>query len=383
MVTRLALALLGLVSLVSHSALKDDVELDVGGFIKVDLIWSQYSDQLRAGNIGDDLVVPSTIAVGDGSNSDQAVFDGHAKFSRIWFKPTLHTPVGEMFAYIETDFNSAADERIANQAAQGLRHAFFNWKIDERNSILAGQTWTTFLNPKLFPSTNDFLGSTSGAIFARQAQLRWTHAFSGSRKLHLAVENPSSTLINGDRSDDDNQVPDLVARYENQYKSLSYSFSAIVREIAFTDDEDEIESEFGFGWSVAGLWKTQGKSNLKFTVSGGHLGRYIALGSFRDGVILDDGDIDTTTVLGGFAAYEHYWTPKWASTFLVGLSEADNPDAAGEEITKKVSNYSANLLYYPVPALSLGVEFIHAERELENGVDGDLDRLQFTGKFRF
>jgi hypothetical protein len=42
-----------------------------------------------------------------------------------------------------------------------------------------------------------------------------------------------------------------------------------------------------------------------------------------------------------------------------------------------------NLFYSPLPKLDIGAELRYAERELENGTDGDLTRLQFTTKYSF
>jgi hypothetical protein len=42
-----------------------------------------------------------------------------------------------------------------------------------------------------------------------------------------------------------------------------------------------------------------------------------------------------------------------------------------------------NLFYSPLPKLDIGAEFRYAQRELENGTDGDLNRLQLTTKYSF
>ncbi len=44
---------------------------------------------------------------------------------------------------------------------------------------------------------------------------------------------------------------------------------------------------------------------------------------------------------------------------------------------------TANVFYSPLPKLDIGAEFRHAVRELENGVDGSLDRVQLTTKYSF
>jgi hypothetical protein len=42
-----------------------------------------------------------------------------------------------------------------------------------------------------------------------------------------------------------------------------------------------------------------------------------------------------------------------------------------------------NLFYSPVDSLAFGIEYLAAEREIESGDSGRLDRVQFTGKYSF
>lgn len=46
-------------------------------------------------------------------------------------------------------------------------------------------------------------------------------------------------------------------------------------------------------------------------------------------------------------------------------------------------SYHANLNDLPVPKLSIGGEIMYASKELENGNDGDMTRLQFAVKYAF
>ena len=65
------------------------------------------------------------------------------------------------------------------------------------------------------------------------------------------------------------------------------------------------------------------------------------------------------------------------------MTRADNASDVATTNTEEVSNYGLNLFYSPTDKLSFGMEYIRAKRELENGNDGDLKRLQFTGKYVF
>lgn len=365
-----------------------ETQYQFGGFIKFDAIFSQYSDTQRAGNVGDDFLVPSTIATGDGSAEGDMVFDAHARHSRINFKTTTDTDAGSVVSFIEMDFNAGNDERLTNQSSNGLRHAFLAWNKPDGSSITAGQTWSTFFNVGALPEAVDFVGPTSGAIFVRQPQVRYTMPMAGG-KLMLAAENPSSGF-NDDRvgatvnsnNVDDNTMPDFIGRYDGKAGDFSYSAAAMLRQIAYNDGAQD-ESEMGYAVSLSGKYAMSNGDDVKFMLSSGALGRYIALNAFRDGGIEADGSIDLNNVTGGFIAYKHMWSTKMRSTISYAFAEADNSDAITTDITKSVDNMYVNLMYSPTQKLTFGGEYILANRETESGADGDLSRIQFTSKLSF
>ena len=285
------------------------------------------------------------------------------------------------------------DERISNSWNSRIRHAFVKWQYNEDSSLLAGQTWSTFFNVAALPDLLDFVGPV-GTIFDRQPLIRWT-----TGPFQLAVENPATRLnevkdgLPGIRLDDAEDLPDIVARYNGKAGDLSWSFAAIGRELGYEDrsggnavklDSDE---KFGYGLSLAGKWMF-GKNDLRFMVNyGSALGRYMGLNSYNDGYIADDGDIETIDQWGAFIAYQHYWSPQWRSTFSLSASGADNPDTnefmdAGA-LNESYRSFHANLNWLPAPRMQIGGEFIYGHRELEDGREGDLYRVQFAVKHAF
>jgi len=98
-----------------------------------------------------------------------------------------------------------------------------------------------------------------------------------------------------------------------------------------------------------------------------------------------DGDIELISAMGGYLAYRHMWTDKLRSTISYAYGTADNSDSLENSgtVTKTISNANLNLMYSPTKKLTFGGEYILAEREVENGDDGDLSRLQFTSKWAF
>lgn len=366
-------------------------KIEIGGFIKVDAMFHDYSGGVRPGNIGDEILVPSTIPIGADNESEGVRFDSHIKTSRWFFKSATNTSAGTIKSHLEFDLLSAeGDERISNSAHSRVRHAYLAWDYSETSSLLVGQTWSTFFNVGALPEAVEFIGPTSGTIFNRQNMIRWTKKLDGGSFM-FALENPSTSLSDAgsginDNDVDDNTVPDIVLRYNGSFDNLSYTAAAIGREIAYegtTVDLNVDESEYGVGFNLSGKLAFLNGNDIKFSFSHGNLGRYIALNAFRDGGIDVDGNLDLSSVTGGYIAYKHNWTNKLRSTVQYAYSEVDFADDLPDSNTETVENANVNLMYSPTSKLSFGVAYIHATRELGTGDSGDLDRVQFSAKYSF
>lgn len=364
-----------------------------GGYIQLDAMASKYSDG-KPNNLIEDFYVPSLVPVEPASGNSDSYNSTNltAKTSRFFFTTATKTDAGLISTRMELDFtlSGQGDERISNSWSSRLRHAFVKWDYNDSSSLMAGQSWSTFFNVGALPNLLDFVGP-AGTIFIRQPQIRWTMG-----GLQLAVENPATRLNDADGStvyDNGQELPDLVARYNGKWGDLSWSAAALGRELRYESRsdggavEDASDDQFGYGLSFAGKWKL-GKDNISFMLNyGDALGRYMGLNSFNDGYIKADGSIDTVDQIGGFLAYEHYWSDRWRSTFSVSASGADNPgtnDFAGaQSLAKEYQSAHANLNWLPAPKLSIGAELVLASKELEDGRDGDMSRVQFGVKYAF
>jgi hypothetical protein len=203
----------------------------------------------------------------------------------------------------------------------------------------------------------------------------------------VAAENPSVGLYDAGSGFDDNQVdsssiPDLIARYDGSASGLNYSAAAMVRQINYDDGTND-DSKVGYGITASGKYVFSNGDDFKFMLSQGQLGRYIALNAFRDGAVEANGDVELITSMGGFIAYRHMWSEKLRSTLSYAYSQADNPNNLVADVTQSVSNTNVNLMYSPTKNLTFGGEYFMAQREVESGADGDLNRLQFTSKWVF
>ncbi|WOJ93842.1 DcaP family trimeric outer membrane transporter [Congregibacter variabilis] len=372
--------------------MKKGTRFRYGGYVQLDAIASNYSEGKPA-SVMDDLFVPSLIPVESlvGAGDSYTSTNIHAKSSRFYFGTQTNTDAGKISSHIELDFilSGQGDERVSNSFSSRIRHAYLKWDYAPEQSLLAGQAWSTFFNVGALPDLLDFVGPV-GTVFERQPMIRWTNG-----PWQLAVEN-QTTRVNlpqgGSRIGDAQLMPDLVARYDGKLSDLSWSLAAIGRQLSYEERpsasiEGGSDEQFGYGLSLAGKWNL-GRNDLRFMASyGDALGRYMGLNAFNDGYIDTNGKISTIDQWGGFIAYRHYWTDQWRSNVSISASQASNPSsadfAATGTLAKSYRSMHVNLNYLPAPKLQLGGELMYGVKELENGLDGDMYRLQFAAKYAF
>ena len=346
-----------------------------GGYVKLDTIYSDYSGGPSSG-AGRDFYIPGTVPVG---SNGESYLDLHAKESRINFGSTHNLDNGaKMRTFIEMDFllSGQGNERVSNSFSPRLRHAFFTY-----NKWLFGQTWMTFFNVGALPENLDFVGPAESTVFGRQAMIRYT-----TGNWQFAAENPETTITpyggGGRIVADDNMVPDLVARY----KLGSVTIAGIVRELAYENAAAGIDdSTYGYGISVSGKHMIGEKDDIRWMASGGSgLGRYLGLNTANGAVLDDEGNLEAIDSYAIFGSYRHFWNEKWRSNLTLGYLNVDNNvDLTGLGVTSDASSLHVNLIYSPVPKMDFGIEYMHANREVESGIDGDLDRIQFSAKYAY
>jgi len=159
----------------------------------------------------------------------------------------------------------------------------------------------------------------------------------------------------------------------------------LLRQLAFEDAALGVDDEqTGWGVSLSGKFAV-GRDDLRWMVHHGDgMGRYVGLNFANAAVIDNDNELENISSTGAFVAYRHLWNEKWRSNAVISYLDVDNPvEFTG--MSANQSNWSGqiNLLYSPVKPLTLGIEYLMAERELENGLSGRLNRLQLSGKYVF
>lgn len=376
-------------SVTAQAAPLEDVDLSVSGYVKVDSMFSSYSDgEIASGSIGRDFYIPSLTPVGGNDSSSQ--FDAHIRQTRVRFTADSDLGDGEKITgVLEFDMQVVPDgnERISNSHQPRVRHAFIKYE-----NWLIGQTWTTFQDVKALPETLDFIGVTDGVIFNRQPLIRYSHKVSGSGTLDVALENPESTITpfqgGGRIVTDDNAVPDFVLRYTHKAKWGHVAVASLLRQLSYdnglTGDalvDDDITS---YGVSLTGKVNF-GKDDVRFMVAvGSGLGRYAALNVVNGAVIDANNELEAIDSMSYGVSYRHWWTEKLRSTFTFSQFIADNDVAlTGVNTTESTYSTRANLLYSINKRLTAGAEYTFAKRTLENDLEGDMNRVQFSATYKF
>lgn len=375
----LVLAVLFSQSATAGFKMGDNTEIGFGGYVKLDAMWTDTSDGQIGTGIGRDFYVPSLTPVG--GISESATWDMHARQSRFFFTSDTMLENGKKISgRFEFDMmaTTIGDQRVSNGFAPEVRHAFITY-----DGWTLGQTWSTFMDVNALPDTLDFVGTTDGTIFVRQAQVRYT-----SGGFQVALENPETTLTpyNGGTRivTDDNSLPDVVARYNHTADWGGLTVSGLVRQLVYQNGAID-DSTNGYGLSFSGKYNISKTDDLRFVVNYGKgLGRYLSLNTSNDAVLTNGNQLEAIKSVGYSLAYKHAWNEKLRSSIFYSAQTIDNPvEYTGLAQTGSTASLSANLIYQVASKLSVGAEVRHATRTLESDLDGDLNRLQFSAKYDF
>jgi hypothetical protein len=393
-----------------------DINMQIGGYAKLDAIGitggnrSQgANDQFNVFQIQSRGAPPTGIAPGDPSTNI------HARQSRIYIEASkADTPLGPARAFFEADFFAPADlgnPNITNSHAFRLRHAFA-----EVGPVIAGQTWTTFVDPSTYAEILDFTGP-GGESFLRQGQVRYTQDFGGGFSSAVAVENPQSRVrigtgpVSGTGSVPTtfgvslqdvgvgpfsrDSTPDFIGRIKYTSAQFSLMLSGVLTRSTAPPPTAATpfvpgNGQLGYGVHLAGQVAVplfNNKDNFRFqTAYVDGASRYILETSAASPSTAYDSTLtqyDTIKAYGGFGAFQHWWTDKLRTNIVFGALQIDNPTYSGPAALAGTRYGAVNLLYSPWTDVDIGTEFQYGRRIDADGRSGYQTRIQSSLIYRF
>jgi hypothetical protein len=369
----------------------DRPEFDVYGFAMLDIghnftqIDPNWTDTLRVTRL------PSSEKQ---FGEDNSTFAG-VRQSRLGFKSSSSTSMGALKTIFEFElFGTGVDE---GQTTFRLRHAW-----GELGQFGAGQYWSPFTDPDIFPNTLEYWGPTGIAWF-RNVQFRWTPISDAHSTFMVALERPGASGDSGiyaNRVELQNirprfPVPDFSAAYKSTH---DWGYARLAGQLRVIKWDDVLEDAFDLSGSATG-WGI----NATSSVNAGKkdvLRLALVVGEGIENA-MNDSPVDigiennpgnaVTPVVGkplpivAFQLFlDHRWNERYTSAFGYSRQDIDNTNAQAPNAFKAGSYAIGNLLYSPVPNVMFGGEFQWGRREnFSDGFSSDGVKVQFSFRYNF
>jgi hypothetical protein len=346
-----------------------------GGFVKMNLV--ETFNPL--GSL--DRFIAGTIPVPQQSSSPRTSMT--ASQSRLNWDLRDRTKFGVMRAFIEGDFAGDSDSDTFR-----LRHAYGQFRV-----VLAGKTWSTFMDVDASPEEIDFEG-INGRINVRQPQIRYFPKVGKDWDLLFALEDPNPEITGGDAI---SQWPDVVVSARRTwFERWHVKTSGVLRQITGTWDGDPTggtdDKVTGWGVSISGktstrFWNKLALDNIMFQFNvGDGIGRYVndtnTIGG-EDAVFGPTGSLEALPMFAGYVAYQHWWTESMRSTLNLSWVDINNSDFEPGEAYKRTYRSAINVIWSPIARIDLGGEFIWGRRENKDDENATASQIQLSTKYRF
>jgi len=332
-----------------------------------------------------DRFIVGSIPVQQSDTQDNAAQSSlTAQQSRFGIDYRDSTRDGILRAFIDGDFTG-------DNNTFRLRNAFGQWR-----RILAGQTWSAFVDTSASPEEVDFEG-LNGRINVRQTQVRFSPSIGRDFELMLSLEDPNPQLQNGSGV---TRVPDIVVAGSFQpNERLRLRTALLGRQIRGQQDvpgggdelEAGVEKAYAWGFSISGSVTTplfDSRDRFLFQLNKGNgIGRYVndlnSIGNY-DGIFDEStGNLQLFNVFAGYGSLQHWWGDTMRSNFTFGWVDVNNPGFIDDDAYKRTLRASGNLIWNPIQQVDTGIEYLWGRRENKSGDHGDAQQLQMMIRYMF
>lgn len=330
-------------------------------------------------NLGfQDISFQSTIPLDGTSEDGENQFRTHVRFSKVNFDYRSPTRLGEFRVFLEFDFfNPAQNGEFVNDYGLRLRHAVAelgNWKF--------GQFWSGFMDVFSQPETAD-PGGPLGLPSKRNPGIFYVKGERSANAFGFGIENPTTDLSGETDLQRSESLPSFVGFYKI---SGTWGYARLA---AMSVQQRSTEDDL-----ITGAMHLSGRLNLPFIKEHDNIAYGFQFGegfvhyysSFvvdLDGIIRADGEIESTTVLGGFVAYQHWWSERTRSTFNASFLDLDLPSGFNPLAYSYGYRFSGNVVITPIRDFTIGAELNYDTIETFDGSQGEGLRLEIVTRFDF
>ena len=343
-----------------------DTAVKFGGAIRL-----EAADDIRSsqgGRTDDATAIP---ARGSAKANRNGSLNGSVSGSRLNFSSLSRTEIGEVKTFLEFDLGTEFSPGFR------MRHAYLS-----TGNLLVGQTWSTFMDMDTVPDELSAGGSV-GYGWLRRTQVRYSQKAGGDGRIDLAAEMPTADYTGPSVI---NTAPDLVVKYSADPSWGHYAIGGMLRYLR--SDTGSGERADSIAWGVVGGLgiKTVGEDMLTLqTIDGSGVGAVLNQGSGLSAAVVN-GTFQTFDTYGGSVAYQHHWGPKLRSTLAAGYDRfanaANNIGANGLGI-RSLASLHANLIYSPIAAMDVGLEYGYESFTASPAGSGAATRLLGVVKYGY
>ncbi|ETW11984.1 hypothetical protein ATO8_14997 [Roseivivax marinus] len=322
-------------------------QLEFYGYFKSDFI---YDFGYKLGNTTFGLV-----GIGPGAEDGDA-FTATVNQTRLGFRTTTQTGMGELGTQVEIDFYGASGAFADAGPEPRLRHA-----VATLGGLRIGKYWTTFMPLSSYPITLDFQG-VAGIPFARQEQIRYTHEFGNNMSASVALEDSNAG----------SDTPVVIGALAYDTDPLLLRASVIGGQVE--DDGGSDEDVWGVNLSTtAQLWEG-GSFDASYTYGEGIASYLVFLGDDLDA------NGDPIEVQSAYAGLSQEVGEDWTFRAIYGWRENET-GLMGD--TESLQSVHLNASYQITERASFGVEYFNGKRETFGGGSYGTDRIQTSFQVDF
>jgi hypothetical protein len=349
-----------------------DTRMKIGGYVKADFLYD------HDGTLDRQQLLMSTIPVqGTEEYGGRGYFNAFAYESRINFDVRrIATDRPPLRLFVEGDFWPSG-------GGLRLRHAYI-----AAGDFIFGQTWTTLsvlesliISIEFAAGDALFGGRTAQARYQRKLNDRWTIAAGLEQLPFLGIENPE-----GQPGEASQLLPLLAVRTDYRWDGGLLVFGSSVAQLRWDGGlSGPYATALQWDLLVAGR-KYFGADYAVWNIAYGHgSGENILAfaGSQANAVLTPSGELETMPAFSLVMGYAHHWKPGLVTNASYAYGWLQTPPSREPLALRKGGIAHVNLVWYPVPSVSTGIEYAYGLLRSTSNAFGDASRWQAMVRFDF